>query len=78
MTNMSTFGFIVLILIIASFFATGLVILAAVMASRSTARLAAQYPEIYNEEVLADAQRRAEALRAKNELKPTARQIAVH
>lgn len=75
---MSLFVFIVLIVIGASFLAASLIMLASMMASRSTARLAEQYPEIYSEEALAAAYRRAEALRLKEEGHPNATQIAVH
>ncbi len=75
---MSLFVFIVLITIGASFLAAVLIILASMMASRSTVRLAEQYPEIYSEEALAAAYQRAEALRHKQEGQPSATQIAVH
>ena len=75
---MSLFVFIVLIAIGASFLAAGLIICASVMASRSTARLAEQYPEIYSEEALAAAYHRAEALRLKQEGHPNTTQIVAH
>lgn len=75
---MSTFVFIVLIIIGASFFSAGLLLLAVIMASRSSARLAEKYPEIYSEEALAAAYHRAEELRAQRQHNPTTTQVAAH
>ncbi|MCB0127051.1 MAG: hypothetical protein KDE58_32545 [Caldilineaceae bacterium] len=73
---MSTFVFIVLIIIGASFLSAGLLVLAAIMASRSSAQLADKYPEIYSEEALAAAHRRAEELRYQQQHKPTTQIVA--
>ncbi|MCA9330859.1 hypothetical protein KC957_02330, partial [Candidatus Saccharibacteria bacterium] len=60
---MSTFVFIVTLIIGASLLSAGLLVMAVIMASRSSAHLAEKYPEIYSEEALVAAHRRAEALR---------------
>ncbi len=75
---MSLFVFIVLIAIGASFLAAGLIMLASIMASHSTARLAEQYPEIYSEEALAATYHRVEALRLQQEGHPSSTQIVAH
>lgn len=64
---MSTIVFIVIVTFGASLLAAGLVILATIMTSRSTMRLAEQYPEIYSETALADAYRQATQLRLQRE-----------
>lgn len=72
---MSPFVFIVLIIIGASFFSAGLLLLAVIMASRSSARLAEKYPEIYSEEALAATYQRAEELRYQQQHKPTSTHV---
>jgi len=72
---MSLFVFIVLLTIGASFLAAGLIVSASMMASRSTARLADKYPEIYSEEALVDAYHRAETVHRKQKGAANQRQV---
>ncbi|MEZ4622174.1 MAG: hypothetical protein R2867_42625 [Caldilineaceae bacterium] len=60
---MNTIVFIVLIAIGASLLCAALIIGAAIMSSRSTARLVDKYPEIYGEDAIAETQRRVELSR---------------
>lgn len=68
---MSTFVFIVTLIIGASLLSAGLLVMAVIMASRSSARLAEKYPEIYSEEALIAAHRRAEELRYQQHITAT-------
>jgi len=74
---MSPFIFIVLVIIGASFFSAGLLLLSVITASRSSARLAEKYPEIYGEDALAATYRRTKELQYQQQYKQTTTQITV-
>ena len=75
---MNTLLFIVLIIFGASLVAAAILVLAVIMSSRSTAKLAERYPEIYSDEALADAAKAAEESRQKENISLNTKQITAH